>query len=101
MKYLSANTYLHIVDKNLDETIRADVLALLVATITDVWHQELTLVSTTDAVVNTLWLSPAWLRQNRSVNYLMFLHKALCNPGKKLNLGYAVCLSSSSILVAI
>jgi len=51
---------LDIVDKNLDETVRADVLSLLVATITDVWHQELSLVSTTDAIVDTLGLSPAW-----------------------------------------
>ena len=51
---------LDVVDENLDETVRADVLALLVATITDVRHQVLTLVATSHAIVDTLWLSPAW-----------------------------------------
>src|SRR6218665_1689382 len=71
-QYFSANAYLYVVNENLDETIGADVLALLVATITDVWHQVLSLVSTSDTVIDTLRISPVWLRQSRSGNLLGF-----------------------------
>lgn len=53
--------FFDVVDKELPEAGGQHVLGLLVATITDVWHQHLALESPTDPVVNTSGLPPVLL----------------------------------------
>lgn len=52
---------LDIVDQELLEASGQHVLSLLVATVTDVWHQHLTLEPPADPVVNTSGLAPVSL----------------------------------------
>lgn len=54
---------LDIVHQKLLEASWQHVLCLLVATITDVWHQHLTLEPPADPVVNTSGLTPVFLQE--------------------------------------
>ena len=54
-------------DNKFLETIRHHVSCFLVASITNAWHQELSLKSSSYPVVNTLGLSPAFLQRQDSI----------------------------------
>ena len=53
---------LDVVHKELLETTWQHVFRLVVATITDVWHQHLTLEPPADSVVNTPGFTPVFLK---------------------------------------
>ena len=53
-------------DNDLLETVWANVLGLVVAAITNIGHEILSLEATTNSVVNTLWFAP--VRLQKSVN---------------------------------
>lgn len=53
----------NVVDDEFLEAIGQHMTGLSVAAITDVWHEVLTLEATTDAIVNTFWLSPVALKR--------------------------------------
>ena len=59
-------TYLDVVNEELFESIRTGVPGLLGSTITDVWHQVLTLEPSSHPVVNTLWSPPVFLQMTFS-----------------------------------
>ena len=49
-------------NEELLEAIGADMLGLLVGTVADVWHEELTLEATPHSVINTLRFTPVGLQ---------------------------------------
>ena len=57
--------FFDIVDEELPESGGQHVLGLLVATITNVWPQHLTLESPADPVVNTPGLPPVFLKESQ------------------------------------
>ncbi len=59
---LRATSYLDIVNNKFLKAIRHHVSCPLVAAITNAWHQILPLKSSSNSVVNTLWLSPVFLK---------------------------------------
>lgn len=61
---------LDVVHQELPEARGQHVLGLLVATITNVWHQHLTLKPPADPVVNTPGLTPAFLKAERQRRYI-------------------------------
>jgi hypothetical protein len=57
-----------IVDNEFLESIGEHMSSLCVWSISDVWHQVLSLKATTDTVINTFWLTPAWLQTEININ---------------------------------
>ena len=55
----SINLYLYITDRDFLESITAYMTMGSLGSVTDVGHLELSLKTTTDSVVNTLWFTPA------------------------------------------
>lgn len=62
---------LDIVHQELLEAVGQHVLGLLVATVTDVGHQHLTLEPPADPVVNTSGLTPVFLRERIDIHGLV------------------------------
>lgn len=52
-------------DQYFAETGRKHMSRLLIASITNVWHQELSLESPSYSVVNTFWFSPVTLQERK------------------------------------
>jgi len=60
----------HVVNQKFLETIRTDVLGVLIASVTNIWHFVLALEASSHSVVNTLWFPPVGLHAEE-VNRLM------------------------------
>jgi hypothetical protein len=67
------NSHPDIVHKKLLEAIGTDVLGLLVGSVSDIWHQKLSLKFPPHSVINTLGPTPVWLTIKRKY-ILSFQH---------------------------
>jgi len=61
-------TYSYVVYKDFTEFGRQHVSGSLVTTITNIGHQILSLESSSDSVVNTLWFTPVGLQKKKKNN---------------------------------
>lgn len=89
-----------IVDQEFLEASWEHVAGALVGTITNVWHQILSLEATTYSVVNTLGLAPFVLHETKLFycNFLFIIYSFICTYRQ---LGIAIRLVADEVLGAL
>lgn len=72
-KWYWYNTYSDVVHKEFFEAIRKHMFGLFCRTVTNIWHQILSLESPPHTVINTFRFTPVWLEEKDSIiNILSF-----------------------------